>query len=86
MPINVVVETSTKVGIEANNLTNALKTDVKKQGNWGEWILETILSNSGLVKDREFFMQLFIRDKAGNVIRDSEGKALQPDATIMYKV
>jgi DNA recombination protein RmuC len=78
------VETSTKVGIEANNLTNALKTDVKKQGNWGEWILETILSNSGLVKDREFFMQLFIRDKAGNVIRDAEGKGLQPDATIMY--
>jgi DNA recombination protein RmuC len=78
------VETSAKVGIEANNLTNALKTDVKKQGNWGEWILETILSNSGLVKDREFFMQQFIRDNAGNIIKDEEGRGLQPDATIIY--
>ena len=78
------VETSAQVSIDANNLTKALKTDVKKQGNWGEWILETILSNSGLVKDREFFMQQFIKDNAGNVIKDSEGRGLQPDATIIY--
>lgn len=78
------VETSTKVGQEANNLTNALKTNVKKQGNWGELILETILTNSGLTKGREFVLQQFIRDKAGNTIRDSEGNGLQPDAMIYY--
>lgn len=78
------VETSTKVGQEANNLTNALKTNVKKQGNWGELILETILSNSGLTKGNEFVLQEFIRDKAGNIIKDSEGNGLQPDAMIFY--
>lgn len=78
------VETSSKVGEEANNLTNALKTNVKMQGNWGEMILETILSGSGLTKDREFFVQQYIRDKAGNVIKDVNGHALQPDVTILY--
>lgn len=78
------VETSSKVGEEANNLTNALKTNVKMQGNWGEMILETILSGSGLTKDREFFVQQYIRDKAGNIIKDENGHGLQPDVTILY--
>jgi len=37
----------------AENLTNALKGDNKAQGNWGEMVLEKLLENSGLVKDRE---------------------------------
>ena len=36
-----------KISDEANNLTKALKGDVKKQGNWGEMILERILERSG---------------------------------------
>lgn len=78
------VDTSNKVGQEANNLTNALKTNVKKQGNWGELLLETILSGSGMQKGREFVLQEFIRDDAGNIIKDDEGKGLQPDAMIFY--
>ncbi len=78
------VATSNQVGQEANNLTNALKTNVKKQGNWGELLLESILTNSGLTKGREFVLQQFIRDKAGNMIKDSEGNGLQPDAMILY--
>ena len=35
---------------EAENLTKALKGDVKMQGNWGEVILERILEKSGLEK------------------------------------
>ena len=84
LEIQRLVETSTRVGQEANNLTNALKTDVKKQGNWGEWILETILTNSGLTKDREFFLQQFIRSADGVLIKDENGQALQPDATIVF--
>ncbi|MFZ0456675.1 MAG: DNA recombination protein RmuC, partial [Ignavibacteriaceae bacterium] len=34
---------------EANNLTNALKGETKTMGNWGEFILESILEKSGLV-------------------------------------
>src|SRR5690606_38858220 len=41
-----------KISTEANNLANALKTNHKKQGDWGELILENILQKSGLVKNR----------------------------------
>ncbi|MGC3978081.1 MAG: DNA recombination protein RmuC [Paludibacteraceae bacterium] len=39
---------------EANNLTKALKGEVKKQGNWGEIILERVLERSGLTKGVEY--------------------------------
>ena len=78
------MDTSNKVSEQANNLTNALKSNVKMQGNWGEMILESILSNSGLTKDREFYVQQFIKDQAGNIIKDENGNALQPDVTIYY--
>ena len=42
---------------EARNLTQALKGDSKKQGDWGEFILQRALESSGLTKDQEFSMQ-----------------------------
>lgn len=78
------IEMSQLVRQEANNLTTALKGNNKVQGNWGEMILESLLENSGLTKGREYFIQEFIRDNAGNVIKDEEGRALQPDVTIYY--
>jgi DNA recombination protein RmuC len=59
---------------EAQNLTKALKGDSKKQGNWGEVILERVLERSGLVKDREYRLQASLTD--------AEGNRLQPDAII----
>jgi Uncharacterized protein conserved in bacteria len=47
-------ELNTRVSEEANNLTRALKGDVKKQGNWGEIILERVLERSGLTKGQEY--------------------------------
>ncbi|MCW3091538.1 MAG: recombinase RmuC [Ferruginibacter sp.] len=78
------IEMSQQVSQEANNLTTALKGNNKQQGNWGEMILESILSYSGLTKGREFFTQEFIRDNAGNIIKDENGKGLQPDVTVVY--
>lgn len=78
------VEVSNQVSQEANNLTTALKGSNKMQGNWGEMILESLLENSGLTRGREYFLQEFIRDKAGNIIKDENGKGLQPDVTIYY--
>lgn len=78
------IDMSQVVSQEANNLTSALKGNSKFQGDWGEMILESLLENSGLAKGREYFTQEFIRDNAGNVIRDENGKALQPDVTICY--
>ena len=78
------VEMSQLVSQEANNLTTALKGNNKQQGNWGEMILESILDYSGLTKGREYLVQEFIRDAAGNIIKDEHGKGLQPDITILY--
>lgn len=65
-----------KISEEASNLTNALKGQVKQQGNWGEMILESILERSGLVKDREYFVQ--------ESIKDEDGRRFQPDVIIKY--
>ena len=40
-------ELNARISEEAGNLTKALKGDVKKQGNWGEVVLERILERSG---------------------------------------
>ena len=65
-----------RIGNDANNLTNALKRDTKKQGNWGEFILETLLENSGLIKDIHYFIQ--------ETVRDEEGKMLRPDVIVKF--
>lgn len=59
---------------EANNLTNALKSDTKRQGNWGEMILERVLEASGLEKGIHYRTQ--------DVRRDSEGQLKRPDMLI----
>ena len=74
-----------KISQEAHNLTNALKSDSKTQGNWGEMILETILERSGLRKGTNYFMEVQLKDEQGNNLRsDSEDKKMRPDAVIKY--
>jgi DNA recombination protein RmuC len=68
------IEQTNIVSAEANNLASALKGQSKKQGNWGEVILESILQRSGLVKDREYFVQ--------PTIKDEEGRSLRPDVLV----
>jgi len=63
-----------KISDEANNLTKALKGDVKKQGNWGEVILERILERSGLSEGREY------RKQEG--VFSENGQRFQPDVVI----
>ncbi len=46
---NIIAQTKT-ISEDAVRLTNALKGENKRAGNWGEHILETILQNSGLLK------------------------------------
>lgn len=42
---------------DAHNLTSALKGQSKTQGNWGEFILERVLENSGLTKGEHYVTQ-----------------------------
>lgn len=67
-------EQNIKISEEANNLTRALKGENKTQGNWGELILERVLEKSGLVKDREYFVQ--------QSHETEEGKKLLPDVVL----
>lgn len=82
--IDRLITMSQQVSQEANNLTSALKGNNKTQGNWGEMLLESILEHSGLVKGREFVTQEFIKDAGGNIIKDEEGRGLQPDVMVYY--
>ena len=54
---------------DANNLTRALKSDSKKQGNWGEMVLERLLERSGLMKGEEYLVQETYRNDKGELIR-----------------
>jgi len=58
-------ELNARISEDAINLTNALKGDNKAQGTWGEMILETILERSGLVKGREYEVQVSIKTPDG---------------------
>jgi DNA recombination protein RmuC len=62
-----------KITRDAENLTKALKGESKTQGNWGEFILESILEKSGLVKGREYQVQ--------ESFNSADGR-LQPDVII----
>ena len=59
---------------EAINLTNALKGESKTQGTWGEIVLERVLEKSGLVKGREYEVQLSLKS--------DEGRRYQPDVVV----
>lgn len=73
-----------KISEEAINLTNALKGSSKTQGDWGQMILENILEKSGLARDREYFVQEFLKDADGNYLRNSDGNRMQPDVIVAY--
>jgi DNA recombination protein RmuC len=62
-------EINYKISEEANNLTRALKSDTKKQGNWGELVLSRVLERSGLVEGTEYETQTSTRNDEGNIIR-----------------
>ena len=67
-------ELNSRISDEANNLTRALKGDVKQQGNWGEIVLERILERSGLSEGQEFD-----REK---VVQNAEGRIIRPDVIV----
>lgn len=72
--INTLMDLNKQISDEAKNLTNALKGDNKKQGNWGEMILERVLERSGLVRDQEYRIQASLQT--------TDGSRYQPDVII----
>lgn len=72
-----IVMTGQKMSVETENLTRALKGDVKLQGNWGEMILQKILEASGLRENHEFTLQ-----GKDLKLKDEDGRAMMPDVII----
>lgn len=72
-----IVMTGQKMSLETENLTRALKGDVKLQGNWGELILERVLEASGLREGEEFTLQ-----GKDLKLKDEDGKHMMPDVII----
>ncbi|WP_416308462.1 DNA recombination protein RmuC [Neptunicella sp. SCSIO 80796] len=67
-------ELNQQITAEAAALTKALKGDNKQQGNWGELVLEQILSESGLRVGHEY-------DTQGQY-KNEDGKAYKPDVIV----
>jgi DNA recombination protein RmuC len=66
-------ELNQQLSTEANNLTKALKGDVKKVGNWGEVVLERILEMSGLREGKEFKREVVFKE---------DNKTYRPDVVV----
>ncbi len=60
---------SNQVSADANQLAVAIKGESKRQGNWGEVIVERMLEASGLTLDREYSRQFSARAAEGSLQR-----------------
>lgn len=67
--IKTFIEEGNKISHYTTSLVNVMKSDNRKQGSWGEIVLERVLEASGLRKDEEYSIQK----------GSAEGR---PDATI----
>jgi DNA recombination protein RmuC len=62
-------ELNQKISQDAINLTKALKGESKKQGVWGEMVLEHVLEASGLRKGYEFEREVSLSTEDGDTLR-----------------
>ena len=60
-----------KISQDTTSLINVMRSDNRRQGNWGEIVLERVLESSGLRKDEEYKIQK----------STTEGR---PDATVYF--
>lgn len=76
---------------DAQKLADALRSDVKQQGNWGEMVLQKVLESSNLREGEEYFKQFATKDEQGSttipdfVVMLPEGKHLIIDSKVSLK-
>lgn len=62
-------ELNKQIGLEAQNLTKALKGEKKMQGNWGENLLEVVLEKSGLQENYHYVREEQLKNEEGTIYR-----------------
>ncbi len=72
-----IIEAGQQMSAETSNLTRALKGDVKMQGNWGELILDKVLTIAGLREGEEY-----IKQGTSLNLKSEDGTSLKPDVVI----
>ncbi len=85
--INNLKQLNLNISEEARNLTRALTSESKTQGNWGELVLERVLESSGLQKGREYETQKSYSQEGKHYLPDviihlPQGKDLIIDAKV----
>ena len=75
--ISKLIELNQQMSSETENLTRALKGDIKTQGAWGEFVLESILERSGLREGEEYILQ-----GTGLGLKAEDGGHLRPDVLV----
>jgi DNA recombination protein RmuC len=73
--IKSIKEINHQMSQDANNLTKALKGENKKQGVWGEMILERVLECSGLRLGKEY-------EREVTLVHESDGSRYRPDVIV----
>lgn len=83
--IEEVMKRTGEIGREADKLASALRNENKVQGNWGELILDELLSSQGLTEGVHYEKQVTLRDNAGKALLNEEsGKRMIPDTILHY--
>lgn len=77
--IDTIVRQTEAAQKSAAELTTALKHDSKIQGDYGEAILDEILSSQGFTKGVHYDLQYTIKDADERAIKSEEGSMMRPD-------
>lgn len=70
------IDLNNTIGVETRRLTDAIRGNTRMQGNWGEMILDNILSQAGFRRGYEYTVQTSAPDE--------NGKQCRPDVIINY--
>ena len=80
--IKTLMEHSDAARKSADELAAAFKHGSKVQGDWGESVLEELLSSQGLTKGIHFDTQAVIVDADGHAVRGESGSIMRPDVIL----
>ena len=63
----------------ADELARVFKHGSKVQGDWGETVLDELLTSQGLTRGIHYDTQAVIRDASGATVRTDDGRLMRPD-------